>query len=198
MPNTQSDMTSVLEQTYARALLEMVDEQLLGAVDEITAELQQLLDLTQSEPELVQLISTRTMSAADRAGVITRVFKGRITDLIYHFLLTVNEKNRLDQLQGIIRAFVVMTQDRKGMIEADAYVATTLNDEGVQLIASGVGNVIGKQVLLRQHVDPALIGGLKLRIGDQLIDGSVAAQLKIMRQRMINTGRDKARTFTTG
>ncbi len=191
-------MTSVLEQTYAKALLEMVDEQLSGAVDEITAELQQLLDLTQSEPELVQLISTRTMSAADRAGVITRVFKGRITDLIYHFLLTVNEKNRLDQFQGIIRAFVAMAQDRKGMIEVDAYVATTLNDEGVQQIASGVGNVIGKQVLLRQHVDPALIGGLKLRIGDRLIDGSVAVQLKIMRQRMINTGRDKARTFTTG
>ncbi len=198
MPDTQSNMTSVLEQTYAKALLEMVDEQLSGAVDEITAELQQLLDLTQSEPELVQLISTRTMSAADRAGVITRVFKGRITDLIYHFLLTVNEKNRLDQFQGIIRAFVAMAQDRKGMIEVDAYVATTLNDEGVQQIASGVGNVIGKQVLLRQHVDPALIGGLKLRIGDRLIDGSVAVQLKIMRQRMINTGRDKARTFTTG
>jgi len=198
VPDTQSNMTSVLEQTYAKALLEMVDEQLSGAVDEITAELQQLLDLTQSEPELVQLISTRTMSAADRAGVITRVFKGRITDLIYHFLLTVNEKNRLDQFQGIIRAFVAMAQDRKGMIEVDAYVATTLNDEGVQQIASGVGNVIGKQVLLRQHVDPALIGGLKLRIGDRLIDGSVAVQLKIMRQRMINTGRDKARTFTTG
>lgn len=198
MPDTKSDITSVLEQTYARALLEMVDEQLSGAIDEIAAELQQLLDLTQSEPELVQLISTRTMSASDRAGVITRVFKGRITDLVYHFLLTVNEKNRLDQLQGIIRAFVAMAQDRKGMIEADAYVATMLNDEGVQRISSGVGNVIGKQVLLRQHVDPALIGGLKLRIGDRLIDGSVATQLKIMRQRMINTGRDKARTFTTG
>ena len=198
MPDTKSDITSVLENTYARSLLEMVDEQLSGAVDEIAAELQQLLDLTQSEPELMQLISTRTMSASDRAGVITRVFKGRITDLVYHFLLTVNEKNRLDQLQGIIRAFVAMAQDRKGMIEADAYVATMLNDEGVQQISSGVGNVIGKQVLLRQHVDPALIGGLKLRIGDQLIDGSVATQLKVMRQRMINTGRDKARTFTTG
>ena len=98
MPDTKSDITSVLENTYARSLLEMVDEQLSGAVDEIAAELQQLLDLTQSKPELMQLISTRTMSASDRAGVITRVFKGRITDLVYHFLLTVNEKNRHAQL----------------------------------------------------------------------------------------------------
>ena len=82
MPDTKSDITSVLENTYARSLLEMVDEQLSGAVDEIAAELQQLLDLTQSEPELMQLISTRTMSASDRAGVITRFFNGRITDLV--------------------------------------------------------------------------------------------------------------------
>ena len=82
MPDTKSDITSVLENTYARSLLEMVDEHLSGAVDEIAAELQQLLDLTQSEPELMQLISTRTMSASDRAGVITRFFNGRITDLV--------------------------------------------------------------------------------------------------------------------
>ena len=50
-------------------------------------------------------------------------------------------------------------------------------------------------MLLRQHVDPDLIGGLKLRIGDELIDASVATQLKLMRRRLVEAGQEKARAL---
>ena len=71
-----------------------------------------------------------------------------------------------------------------------------MNEASVNQVAEAVGQVMGKQAVVHQYVDPTLIGGLKLRIADQLIDGSVATQLRLIRENMITTGRDHVRRAT--
>jgi len=190
------DMINQLEQTYATVLLELAEEQPGGtaSLDDVAAEVGQLAEFVEREPDLTRLLATRTVSVAERSQIIERLLSGRVSDLVYRFIQTVNQKNRLDHLPGILQAFGQLVQQRRGIIEVDAYVAAAMDEAGVKRVADAVGQLMGKQAVVHQHVDPSLIGGLKLRIADQLIDGSVAAQLKRIREDMIATGRDKARS----
>lgn len=181
-----------VEQVYAEALLDMAGE--AGQLNEVADELKQLGELLQTQPQVQHLLSSQLLSTAERASSIEAIFKGRVSDLLYRFLQVVNEKQRLDCLAGIILAFSALQDERQGIIEADAYVASPLTDAQVELVSSWVSQRVDRNVVLRQVVDPRLIGGVKIRVGDQLIDGSVVTQLRLMREAMVATGREKART----
>ena len=81
-----------------------------------------------------------------------------------------------------------------GVVEAQAHVAQPLSNELARQISDRVSALVNRNVILRQVVDPKLIGGLKIRVGDTLIDGSVATQLKLMREGIAAQGREAART----
>ena len=109
------------------------------------------------------------------------------------FFGVVNQKGRLFELSGICGAFAKAADEAMGNISVDVYVAEAMSGAELSSLASGIGASLGKTAKLNMIVDPSLIGGLKLRIGDQLIDGSVASQLKGMRQKLIDAGREKAK-----
>ena len=73
-------------------------------------------------------------------------------------------------------------------------VASEISQQQVKKIGDRVSQAIGRKVMLQQHVDPQLIGGLIIRVGDRLMDGSVAAQLRLIRHKLVDTGQQKVRT----
>jgi len=182
---------NTVSQIYAAALVEMADE--AGELDAVADEAAQLGELLAADADLANLLSNRILSTDERAGAIERLFQGKVSDLLYRFLQVVNRKGRMAELPGILHAFGKLFAERRGVLQIDAYVAEKLDEEKLARIASSIGEALGKQVVPHQHVDPSLIGGLKLRIGDRLLDGSVAAQLKLLQQRMTAAGREKAR-----
>ena len=176
---------------YARALLEMAEAQ--GTIDETADEIEQLEALLHAQPHLAQLLTTPALNEAARRGMIERVFKGRVSDTVYKFLQVINAKERLESLPGILAAFKQLVAERAGIVEVDIHVAHRLDPAEAESVGQRIGESIGKQVVLHQYVEPELIGGLTIRIGDRLIDGSVATQLRYMRRQLIQTGREKAR-----
>ncbi len=105
----------------------------------------------------------------------------------------VNSKDRLASLAEIVVTYGQLVDRRNGIIEADVFVVSLLDDAEVQRISANLSDALGGNVVLHQSVDPTLIGGLKLRIGDRLIDASVATQLKNMKKRITDEGREAAR-----
>lgn len=180
-----------VERVYAAALLDMAGQ--AGQLDETTDEMEQLGQLLDAQRDLLRLLSSRVLSAQARGGSIEAIFQGRVSDLVYRFLQVVNEKGRLDILPGIVRAYAQLLDEHRGIVEADVFVAQRLSDQDAHLVSEAVGRMVGKNVVLHQYVEPGLIGGLKVRVGDQLLDGSVATGLRLMRSRLVETGRAKAR-----
>lgn len=185
-----TEMINNVEMVYGQAMLEMAEES--DRLDAVAEELAQLGELCANDIDLMHLLGSQVLGIDERAAAVDRIFNGRTSDLVYRFLLVVNRKDRLESLPGIIRAFASLYAVKKGIVEVDIHVADRLDSAKLESIASGIGQAIGQEVVPHQHVDEDLIGGLKLRIGDQLIDGSVVTQLKLLQQKMVTSGREKA------
>lgn len=185
------EMIQTVERVYAQALLELAKES--EVLDEIADQMAQVAHLAQQQPDLIRLISTKTISTAQRTQIIENVFKGQVHDLLHRFFQVVNNKNRLDHLQGIAAALANLVDQDRGTVRVDAFVANELDKDRAEQVARRIGQIVNGQVELSQHVQPDLIGGLKVQIGDRMIDGSVAAQLRSIERKIVLIGRESAR-----
>ncbi len=192
MSQHTNNTVNSLERVYAQALLDLAQQ--AKQTSDIADELEQLGDLINQQPQLLAVLANRLLSVAERASTLEKVFKGRVSDLLYRFLLVVNNKHRLDSLPGIVHGYKQLLDEQSGVVEADVHVAAPLSDSETQSIAGRISQAIDRNVVLRQHVDPNLIGGLKVRVGDRLIDGSVATQLRLIRHALAEAGHENART----
>lgn len=186
--------TDSVSRVYAQALLELA--QAGGSVDDVAQEAGELLSMLSREPDLNKLLSSRALNASQRSALVEKLFKGKVSDVFYRFLQVVNRKDRLGSLEGIIGTYGLLVAEAKGELDVDVFVAQALTDEAGRGVAESIGQAVGKRIHLHQHIDPELIGGLKVRVGDRLIDGSVATQLKIMKRKLVEAGREQARRGT--
>jgi F-type H+-transporting ATPase subunit delta len=107
--------------------------------------------------------------------------------------MVLNRKRRLDLFTRIVRAFRKVYDEKFGKVPVEVYVAQALGAEAQDRVADRIGAALGRDVVIHEHVDPSVIGGIRLRVGDQLVDGTVATQLRHMREEILEAGRENAR-----
>lgn len=193
MSQTQNNtQAGAVAESYARAMFELAVE--AGSMDTIGAELGQLAGLLEEHPDLAALFAHQAMDTKRRAATIEKLFKGRLSPHVLNLLLVLNRKGRLGQLAGIARAFDAMAKTKRGEVDVEVHTAKPLDADQLDQVAARISKSIGKKALVIQKVNAALIGGLKIRIGDQLIDGSVATQLRRMARQLDEKGHEHVRT----
>jgi F-type H+-transporting ATPase subunit delta len=177
--------------TYAQSLFELSEE--AGSTDAIVEELTDLIELMTEQPDLAALMRSPSITASKRASSLARLFKGNVSDLLYRFLQVLNGKRRLDRLPAIAVAFGQLVKDKHGEVDVELYTAVALSEQQIDRMTDRISQAIGRTALLHPHVDEHLIGGLKIQLGDRLIDGSVATQLSRLSGQMAEAGREAAR-----
>lgn len=189
--HTSEIRTDSVSRVYAQALYEMAKE--TGDAQAMTDEIDQLGEMLRSEKQLMALLSTPAISEADRRGIIERIFKDKVSDTLYRFLQVVAAKNRLVSLPTILQAFGDIVTDQRGIVEVDIFVPRQLDDDQLAKVAKSIGDSLGgKEIAPHQYVDESLIGGMKIRIGDKMIDASVASQLRAMQQQIVKRSQTAA------
>jgi F-type H+-transporting ATPase subunit delta len=118
---------------------------------------------------------------------------GGFRDLTADFLLVLNGKGRLAHLPAIAAAFDALVQEHFGRVEVDVYTAGPIRADELRAIKERFGRVIGKEAIIHPYTDGSMLGGVKIRIGDHLIDGSVATQLRRMREQLSTSGSARLR-----
>ena len=189
---TQSDALSLI---YARSLYDLADE--AGGRDkiiEISEELEQICELARSDHALREFFASPIIDPSRRSESLRRIFNDRITDLTLRFLLVLNNKGRLAHLEAISSTFDHLVQEAFGQIEVDLFTPKPLEDGQVDVVKERIKKAISKDPVLHCYTEPAMLGGLKLRIGDQLIDGSVATKLKRLKHNLTISGPTKMRS----
>lgn len=184
MPLSQGE-PNALSRTYAASLFELAEtEGGQESIENALGELEDVLELARADAQFGEFLSSRVLGADIRAASLGRIFEGRASGLIVRFLQVLNAKGRLSHLPAIVASLDQMVQERFGRVEVDVFTAEPVDADELAKMREQLGGVLGKEVILHPYTEAEMIGGLKIRIGDQLIDGSIASRLRKMRDRL--------------
>ncbi len=169
---------------YAEALLELADErqQLHGIADDVRS----LGETVHNSPELRAFFAHPGITDAEREQLIDRTLAPSLNPLLSSFLKLLSSKGKLGEIEPISRAFAAMYDEKLGKSTVEITVAKPLMTGDLELVRQKISTAIRREARINQKVDPEIIGGIVIRVGDQLIDGSVRAQLDAVQSRLLN------------
>lgn len=169
---------------YAQALLGAAES--AGTTDAVLEELDSFVsEVLDRYPDFEAVLSSRMVSHEDKVAILDRTVKPQASELFLNFLKVLSERGRLNALRPIRRAARELHDQMRGRVRVNVSTATELGDEAASKIAEKLRGLLGQEPTLQRRTDPNLIGGVVLRIGDTLYDGSIAARLEQLRQQMI-------------
>lgn len=175
--------TSLLSAAYAQALLELADER--NVAQPMAEQLEVLAELVGEYPTFRQFLADPGISPEERSGVLERVFKNRIDPLLYDTLRLLNARGRLGLIQRIAEAYRQLLDEKMGRVKVEVTVAQCLDDHELKQVKDQISQALNKDAMIQQKVDQNLIGGIVLRMGDRLIDGSVRRQLQMLKEKLL-------------
>ena len=165
---------------YAKSLLDLGKE--MGTLETVKQDMD-LLGKTMSENRDLRLLLRNPIVKHDKKlAILTAIFQGKVSDVTMQFFTILTQKNRESALESMGTEFQVQYNVMQGIQTAQVTSATpltpALRDELEQLVIKQTGLT---EVKLTEKVDPSLIGGFVLRVGDQQIDDSVRTSLRKLR-----------------
>jgi F-type H+-transporting ATPase subunit delta len=175
---------------YAESLLNAAAES--NQTDQVLEELAELIDRVLGAAPKFEAFLGSGAARGRKAEVIRRAFDGRASDLFLNFLLVLNAHRRLDLVRGIRAVATELHAERAGRLRVLVTSAVPLSDDQRERLRQELRARYRKEPVLTARVEPELLGGLVVRVGDWLYDASVRARLETVRQQIIERGRHVA------
>jgi len=164
---------------YAQAAFEIAQEE--NALAGWRGELGDIATVL-AESQLAPMLADSRMPLERRLGAVERTLDVSPKALNLAKLLV--QKGRSLDARAVANAFNRMADDAEGIAHARVTTAVPLSDEQLQVIATQLSTQLGKDVRATSEVDPAILGGVVVKVGDRLVDGSVRARLKQLRREL--------------
>lgn len=172
-------LTNPIAQKYAQAIYELASEK--NMLEPVEEQLEWVAATMAQNKDMATFLYHPLILAKAKRELITRVFGQELADFVHTFLLLLVDKRRETLLPDIIREFKMLANQARNIVEADVTVAMPLDDAGQLALSQKLGAITGKNVLLKISVDERILGGVVVKIGDKLIDGSVSRQLEMLK-----------------
>ncbi len=167
---------------YAQALYEeAARQQRVERVDEDIALIREALEASR---ELVVFFESPVISRRKKAAVVQALFAERVEPTTLGFLRLLIKKKREALFAAVAQAYRALRDEQLGIVEAQARVASSLSEDEERFLVQALERLTGARVRLTVEQDASLVGGLVVRIGDTVYDGSVRHQLASLRERM--------------
>jgi len=167
---------------YAQALFALADEKNASEawLDELR-EVKMALD----DPTVALYLTTPRVPAEEKLAVVTRLCEGR-DPMIRNLLGLLASRQGTPLLGAVVAEYESLLNVRLGRVQAEVTTAAPISAEQQQRLRDSLGASLQKTVVLDPREDPEIIGGLVVRVGDQIIDGSVRSKLVALKQRLAN------------
>ncbi len=175
--------TTKSSKRYAKALFDLsVDN---GRLDQVSTDVKALRALVLNSKELTHFLEDPLLTVERRSAILQSLFQGKIEPLVYQFILFVEEKNRIAFLADICEKFDELFYDYKGIIRVRIISAVELTSDQTEAISAKLREKFGKEIEPHGIVDPSILGGFRVVIGDQVFDHSLINQLNRVKQNII-------------
>ncbi len=172
-------MAKLVSKTYGEALFEVAVEN--GTVDSMLEEVEAVLDILDANGEYVKLLTHPKLPAEEKSSLLEKAFKGKVSDDFMGFLVTVAHKGRFSEIQGILSYFVDTVREYQGIGVATVVSAVALTEkQQAEIVDRLLATTSYEKFIMHYDVDPMLIGGVVIRIGDRVVDSSIRTKLSQM------------------
>lgn len=164
-----------LAREYGEGLYELArDEDIRG---QIYNELNELVDCIGGQPDFIRLLASRNIERPERLKVVDDTFGGRVHPYIVNFMKILVEREKIDAFMDCAKWFHQRYNDDFGVVEAQVTTAVDLNDETRSALQAKLEAMTGKSIVIISHVDPSLIGGVRVEMNGQRFDNSIQNRL---------------------
>lgn len=167
---------AVVASRYAKAMYEIAAQE--GRILEIEDELRSLVIVLNDDQEVKQFIDSPNVSESDKWKALATGLEEKISKPVVSLAKLIIERGRVEILPELLNSYIKITSDTLGLANATVYTTYPLNDQEKENVATEFGALLNKKIRVINEIDSELLGGMKVRIGDTLYDGSLAGKLK--------------------
>lgn len=168
---------------YALALFQIAQKHQVTA--DVEQDLREVKKVFAENPELYNLMVSPKLSSEKRINLIKELFK-QGNKYVINTIQLIAERGRLNEIGNLVDAYVSLSNDAQGIQDAKVYSTRPLTEEERASISSVFAQKVGKQALrIENIVDPSLLGGLRLQIGNRIYDSSISTKLARLQRQLI-------------
>ena len=170
---------------YGGALYDLAAEE--SRTEQILEEMTALSAAFQGEPEFMYLLATPSLSKSERCGILDDSFRGKIDGYLLNFQKILCENGTIRQFAGCLQEFKRRYNEEHGILEVCAVTAVPMNGELTEKLRARLAAVTGKKIALTCRVDAACLGGVRLEMEGEQMDGTVRSRLDTIRRQLAET-----------
>ena len=177
------DKNVILAKKYGRAIYEIAAEQ--HCLEQTEEDLRLIADTMEKSKELGDILNHPLLAKDVKKDTISKLFADKVQPIVLQFCCVVIDKGRIADFAAMVDVYATLAHHGMGMEEATVTSALPLTKSQVDAIKAKLMEMTGSKIIMKQKVDASLIGGFTIRMGDRLIDGSIARQLAELRSQMM-------------
>lgn len=176
--------TLIASRRYASALLSAAEEG--NFLNQIVDELHVIKEVLEHSCDLVYALRSPLVKGDRKIHILEEIFKDSVGEKMFLFLRLVAHKKRAGLLPEIIDEFQILLDEKRGVINVDITSATALSDEQTAELVTKLAAFTGKEIRPRMAINEQFIGGVAVKIGDTIYDGSISHQLQMLRKSLVS------------
>jgi len=175
-----------IARNYAEALFEAADAR--GKAEQYGEMIDAIAGAVQSDPRIAVALDSPRVAKAAKGAILRNALKGLVPEELVRFLEAVVRRGRQGLLGEITVEYQGLLDTKLNRVHAGVTVAKDLDAPLEKDIVSRLAKALGKEVRAHFHTDEAILGGVVVRVGDRVFDGSLRRRLTAMRRRMLSAG----------
>jgi F-type H+-transporting ATPase subunit delta len=177
-------MAQQVARVYAKALLGAAVK--ADHLDEVVEAIDSLVhDVLEKHPGLERVLTSALISSEEKEATLQRVFGERTSQIVLSFLKVLARHGRLNLLRDVRRELRALYNKHKNLVEVEVRVASEMNQATLEDLKRTLTQNLGGEPILNVKVDPSLIAGVIIRVGDTVYDASVATRFRRAKNAMV-------------
>ncbi|MFV0465855.1 MAG: F0F1 ATP synthase subunit delta [Lachnospiraceae bacterium] len=177
-------MAKLVSKTYGDALFEVAKEE--DKVDAFFVESKEVLNILNTNQDFAKLMNHPKIVSEEKVQIMESIFKGRISDEIVGLMRVLILKSRFKQMPSVFEYFIQIVKEYKSIGIAHIYSARELSDDQKTEIVNKLIHTTGyAEVEMNYIVDPSLLGGIKIQVGDRVIDGTIKTRINDLKRELL-------------
>jgi F-type H+-transporting ATPase subunit delta len=168
-------MAELVAKTYSQAIFEVGLEK--NSLDLYLEELKAVTAICKEYGDFYEILKSPKINTDEKKKVIENVFNGKVSLEIINFLKIILDKRRIKDLFSILKEFENLIYAHKGMVKAVAITTVPIGEKEIELLKNKLYEITGKKVELMNQIDESVLGGVLIKFGDRVIDGTLRGKL---------------------